>query len=109
MKTIDIDQIKVLNQGHGLHFFSKSTMNLFNSKTHGDAQQNEGSEYSYFITSEQYEDSRGNQEPRRYTIRRCNLITGICITESAFQEFDDLNEAQEELDALMIEKLKEKP
>ena len=81
MKTIA--EVKEANKKEGHHFFSKDTMNFFNSKIESKLYQDK-----YFITSEKYDNG-----PRLYSIRK-GQESGIICTVGNFQRFKTIEEAR---------------
>jgi hypothetical protein len=73
-------QIKDRNALAGHHYFSRDTMRFFNSRI--PRQTPVDAEYSddlvFFITSEQFEDSRGRKAPRYYHVRTFRPSSGDC-------------------------------
>lgn len=59
-----VTQIKAANRAAGQHFFDPDTMRFFRSRMLRGVIGGR-----FFITSEQYVDSEGNADPRRYTVR----------------------------------------
>jgi hypothetical protein len=80
----NVNEIKQLARDCGNHFFAPDTMRFFRSRV--------GSKVyagKYFITSEQFVDSRGVAEPRRYTLRKVTYANGKFDIEDVggFQNF----------------------
>jgi hypothetical protein len=85
-KTIYSDRDLMSNHSHlkpWSHFFSAATMGYFNSKVHEIKDLKTG---VYFITSEKYA-----SEPRYYTIRKMDHVTGEIDT---IGEFNALNKKE---------------
>lgn len=59
-----IDAIKSANRDAGMHFFEASTLRFFRSRIGRTVYRGK-----YFVTSEQFVDSRGVAHARRFTIR----------------------------------------
>ena len=66
----------------GSHFFDRSTKRFFRSRILSDAFHGNGG--CYFVTSEQFEDSRGHRAERGYTIRQFNPETAAIDTFGPF-------------------------
>lgn len=62
----NLDEIRTANRVRGHYFFEPSTMRFFASRV-----LNGVIGGRYFITSERFRGSRGDNGPRRYTIREC--------------------------------------
>ena len=84
-----ISEIKRANRESGYHFFSKGTMNFFNSKTHRGVYGGR-----YFITSEQFVSTSGVRHPRMYTIRKAHP-DGAIDTVDTFQKFKHIDQARD--------------
>lgn len=82
-------EAKRLNKNAGDTWFSPETMRFFNTRIHGGIRRER-----FFITSEQFIDSRGNSEPRMYSIRSINWETGQVETVGEFQEYKTLEAAK---------------
>lgn len=79
-------QMKRKNKALGKFWFSRGAKDFFNSEIeskifHG----------QYFITSERFDLS----EPKRYTIRRCDVCGSISTVRGGFREYATLAEAIE--------------
>ena len=73
MNTISMSEIRAIyNPGEGRHWFDRSSMRFFRTKLprYG-YRANDGT--IYFVTSEQFVDSRGNADPRRYSVRKMTV------------------------------------
>ena len=92
-KNYTISDIKEINAAHGLHFFERSTMRFFRSKTERGVYQGPGG--IYFITSEQFVGSDGHAEPRKYTVRCFSPESGCCQTVGPFNEIRNIKDARE--------------
>jgi len=88
MSFKNITEIKRANKQAGQHWFSTSTMRFFESRAHPGVYGGR-----YFISSEQFIDSRGNADPRRYTIREA-APDGTVDTVGDFQGFPSLETAK---------------
>ena len=86
VERVDIYDIKRLNEEKGFYFFSPDTTRFFRSRYPQCAFK--VGDKAYFITSERFD-----HEPRGYTIRVCDLITGD-ITEHNPGEFNKLTYSQ---------------
>lgn len=101
--SIDIEQIKRLNQEKGFYFFSPDTMRFFHSRTSTTALKRENGTIAYFITSEQ----REHDAPRKYTIRKCNMKSGDISTVGNFHEYDTRMQAQSEMLKIIMNESRE--
>lgn len=98
LKTISTNQIKERNKASGNYFFSPSTMAFFKSRVDPTTYVKDGK--AYFITSEKFEDTRGNSEARKYTIREADVNTGIIKPEddlTKFQKYNSKAQAKKDL------------
>jgi hypothetical protein len=94
-----IAQVKKANKAAGMHFFSKDTMQVWNSRIHG--KNLIGGRY--FITSEQYD-----HWPRHYTVRMVKNVKGHIETvgggpnkpQGSFHELADAREYANKLAAM---------
>ncbi len=86
-----ISEIKKANRENGYHFFSKNTMNFFNSQTHRGVYGGR-----YFITSEQYVSLQGVRHARKYTIRKAHP-DGAIDTVDTFQQFSTIQQARDHI------------
>jgi hypothetical protein len=73
----------------GSHFFDRDAKRFFRSRILPDAWHGNGG--CYFVTSEQYEDSRGYRAKRRYTVQKFDPATADIST---FGPFNVLTKAQ---------------
>ena len=92
---LTLAEMKKINQDLGMHFFDKDAVKFFNSKfeTKGIRKGNN----VYFITSEQFEPTIGEKEPRKYTIRDMDLNDGSIDTVGEFQQYDSKESAKKVL------------
>lgn len=74
-------EMRVANERAGRYFFSAGAMRFFRSRVQTGVYGGR-----LFITSEQFEDSRGNRARRRYTVRAC-LDNGTVETVGEFQAY----------------------
>jgi hypothetical protein len=71
--TVSISELERKNS----HWFSEGNKRFFKSMWDSYALQNEGSIYAYFVSSEKHESSfAGINEPRKYTVRKFNMLSG---------------------------------
>jgi hypothetical protein len=89
--TYTITEMKAAQKENGLHWFSKPSMNFFNTKIETAAKDN------HFITSE-YMENVGN---RKYTIRCFKPLKFAVDTIGDFQQYATLKEAKQALKNLM--------
>ena len=95
-----IAAIKYANHTAGMHFFERATMRFFDSRVLRHVYQGPGG--IYFITSEQFHGSDGRSEPRKYTVREFNPITGDCFTAGDYHHFGTLSKEQARHDARVM-------
>ena len=81
---IDIQEVKDANARRGHHFFEPGTMRFFRSRCPLTAYFGPGG--TYFVTSEQFVDSRGVRAPRRYTVRQ-QMPDGSVDTVGPFNKY----------------------
>lgn len=82
----NITEIKMANRAIGHHWFEPGTMRFFNSRI----ETREVIGGRYFVTSEQFEDSRGARPyPRTYTIRAADA-RGAIDTVGEFEGYPTL-------------------
>jgi hypothetical protein len=89
---LSINAMKKLNKAAGQHWFSKETMEFFQTKI----EHNFG---EYFITSEQCDPDF----PRKYTIRKFDPVTCKVDTVGSFQEYDTVEEAKQAVSNLLLQ------
>lgn len=70
----------IYNPGVGRHWFDRSSMRFFRTVLPRQGYQADDGTI-YFVTSEQFVDSRGNQDPRRYTIRKMTVTKSVTNDE----------------------------
>lgn len=92
VSRIPISTVKSANKAAGLHFFDKDTIRFFNSKIQPVAYTKDGLT-AYFISSEQMD----YNSPRKYSIRKSDLKTGVTGTVGEFGEFSSVTEANQAL------------
>lgn len=80
--TIGIEEVKAQHKGH---FFEPDAMRFFRSRVAELAYRGPGG--TYFVTSEQFEDSTGKRWKRLYTVRQFNPETGGVSTVEGFQRY----------------------
>lgn len=86
-----IEQIKRdVEAAHG-HFFEPATLRFFRSRVHSpvysSGQSGQASPH-FFVTSEEFVDSRGRSHGRRYTVRTwCESEPGSVDTVGEFQQY----------------------
>jgi len=78
----DMYEIKRANVAAGWHFFEPGTLRFFRSRIGETVYQGPGG--VYFVTSEQFEDSRGNRAERLYTVRQFFPDSGKVETVGEF-------------------------
>lgn len=76
---ISIDDLKQLNESHGMNWFSTKETNSFKSTYPNSAKIYK--DHAYFVTGE-----REDKQPRKYTVRKINLETGSVDKIGNFQE-----------------------
>lgn len=84
VKTMDMQEIKDLNASQGFEWFSPRTMRFFKTRLPKFAFRSTSGLHAYFVSSDQDRDYR-----RRYTVRRCNLLTGRIDTHGDFYSIDN--------------------
>jgi len=78
-----IQEAKMINKEKGKHFFDKDTMKFFDSRIETDALRfGQLIDDKYFVTSE-----KDGDQPRKFTVREFNPLTGGVSTVGDFQEF----------------------
>lgn len=90
MELIDIREIEKLNADKGGYWFSPSTLRFFRSRYSQTA--TKVGNKAYFVSSEQFTDGE-RKDPRRYTVRVCDLSTGDIETVGRFQQYRTQAEA----------------
>lgn len=85
---IDINHIIDINKRKGFRFFSDSNMKAFSSRVSQNAIV--CGIFGYFVSSER---DTYTDQPRLYTIRKINLVTGEVKDVSEFQEYSTLKRA----------------
>lgn len=95
--TIPISELERKNS----IWFSERNKRFFKSLWDSYALQNEGSVYAYFVSSEKHE-GIGYSEPRMYTIRKFNMISGNFEGDTdgtifEFQKFPTKKQAEKAL------------
>ena len=85
--TYTITEMKTAQKENGLHWFSKASMNFFNTKIETAAKDN------HFITSEYME----NVSNKKYTIRRFKAEKFGVDTIGDFQQYATLKDAKQAL------------
>ena len=83
--------VKRSNQEAGFHFFDRATMRFFDSRIESGLYRGPGG--VYFITSEQFHGSTGNQA-RKFTVRRFNTGTADIDTVDHFNEILFIEDAR---------------
>ena len=78
MKDIDIEVVKRADRDAGRYWFSPGAMRFFDSRIPHTALKVD--DKAYFVSSEQFHPSEGPPSPRLYTIRVCDLKTGVIDT-----------------------------
>lgn len=89
--TYTISEMKTTQKENGLHWFSKPSMNFFNTKIETAAKDN------HFITSEYME----NVSNKKYTIRQFKANNNAVDTIGDYQQYATLKEAKQALKNLM--------
>lgn len=84
VKTMDMADIKALNEAQGGFWFSPETMRFFKTRLSKLAFRSTSGSHAFFVTSEQDRDYR-----RRYTVRKCDLQTGRIATHGDFYSIDN--------------------
>ena len=79
-----MDDIKIINKQTGHYFFSPDTMRFFRSRVGDTVYQGVGG--VFFVTSEQFTDSKGYTTERKYTVRQFFPDTGNIETVTGFNE-----------------------
>lgn len=85
IETIDFSVVKRANENGGQCFFTAGATRFFRSRY--PTQAYKSGNIAFFVTSEQFE----SDTPRYYTIRWCNLTTGVVET---YGEFNQLTRGQ---------------
>lgn len=80
-----IEDMSVIKRRHEGHWFDPSSMRFFRSRV-GSFGYTAGGK-TYFVSSEQFEDSRGNRAGRLYTVRVQDHETGDIDTVGEFQQY----------------------
>lgn len=80
------DQIERHSSGK-THFFDPGAKRFFRSRIGSNAYPTANPFVTYFVTSEQFEDSRGRREPRCYTVRSYDWRTADISTVGEFQRY----------------------
>ena len=75
------------------HFFEKSSMRFFDAKVDKVAYSNKTGDKAYFVTSEQFHGTEGSN-PRKYSVRMCDLKTGNIKTIGDFNTIGTHAEAK---------------
>ena len=75
-------EIELANARAGYYFFEPGTLRFFRSRIGETVYEGPGG--IYFVTSEQFEDSRGRRAPRGYTVRQFFADTGQIETVGPF-------------------------
>jgi len=83
IKSMQLNEFKILNRKNGFHFFDKETIKFFKSKILN------WSETGYFISSE-----INPEGIKGYTIRKAQFKTGNVKTISRFMEFSSIEDAK---------------
>lgn len=98
---VPISEIIRKNKEVNHHFFDKDTQRFFQSRWEKSALRK--GDYAYFITSEKFVSPSGYSEPRKYTIRKANLKTGVVDTPSGydFQQFNTKSQAKAVLNKIV--------
>lgn len=89
-------------ENNGNHYFSKGTMRWFNSRLLDTVIQRNG--IVYFLTSEKFEShlyERHIVEPRKYTIRKLELVAGERASFDNVGEFQEYKTARQARNALL--------
>ncbi len=94
-KLTSAAQMRLRSTAAGYHWFKPDTLRFFEGKI-----ESSSNEYGLFISSEQFISSRGNAEPRRYSVRQFRHDTGQVDTVGEFQEFASLKSARRAIDEL---------
>ena len=90
--TISINQVKRANEELAKgYWFSKATKCFFRSR-YAQTATLIGLN-AYFVSSEQFHYA-GHSEPRKYSVRVCDLATGRIDTVGVFQNYDTSREAR---------------
>lgn len=89
--SLPVTQMRAIAETHNRHFFDASAMRFFSSRC------GECDSLGYFITSEQFDQTR----PRLYTIRHFDRTTGEVETISQFQEFETRASAKRSLKTII--------
>lgn len=82
---LDLDEARRRNERNGYYFFSAGATSFFRSRYGQTFIPDYEQECSYFVTSEQFEDSTGRRGARFYTIRCINWANGDTRSVSEFQ------------------------
>jgi hypothetical protein len=82
--TLTMSDIKLANAAAGNHWFEPATLRFFRSRVGDTVYQGPGG--VYFVSSEQFVDSRGNAAERLFTVRKFNPETGDINTASEFNK-----------------------
>ena len=93
-----IKDIIAANKAAGHHWFSKETMEFFESKVETEIYPFEGG--AYFITSEQFHGSYGYKAPRSYTARMIDN-SGVVSTVGSFEAHESKQEAMDAIADLL--------
>ncbi len=100
--SIDINQVKNLNESKHQYFFSPDTMRFWHSRTSTTALSNHSE--TYFVTSERMD----FKHPRKYTIRKADMKTGNISRVGGFQAYDNRLEAWTEIKNIWLKSLESK-
>jgi len=86
LNSIPIEEVQSLSRRKGFHFFDTDTIRFFSSRVDNSvlAPKTINEKEGYFITSER---NTYTTNPRAYTIRAVNLVTGDIRTIGEFQQF----------------------
>lgn len=95
MKQIRMERIMRLNWEAGEHWFDKKMMRFFSSAVEEFATVKEGK--AYFVSSE-----KTTPTLRLYSVRVCDLETGIVGTVGEFQEYETQEQAKETIEKIVI-------
>lgn len=87
--SITITEMKAREQEKGQNFFSKSTMDFFNSVI-----ETKPNRQNIFITSERME----KYDPKKYAIRYFDYETGKVVTIGQTRQYNSLEEARQARD-----------
>jgi len=96
MNIISIDEVKSASNMRGKHFFDKPAMRFFRSRIAQSAYQNEESKVAYFVSSEQFVSSSGYAEPRKFSVRSFDFVSGEHGTQGEFQAYSTSAQATRE-------------